>query len=124
MSDGGGRWTRGVFLLQGEDTLVRMVEQPYEAESLRQVLLAAHPYLLAGDQIDQANPRRWLLIERGVGVPAAAGAADLWAVDQLFLDQDATPTSVEVKRHRHPGAPGRRGPDARLYSQCERVLTS
>jgi hypothetical protein len=88
----------GVFLLQGEDKLVHMVEQPYEAESLLQILLAAHPDLLAGDQIDPANPRRWLLIEREAGVPAAAGAADWWAVDHLFLDQDATPTFVEVKR--------------------------
>jgi hypothetical protein len=75
-----------------------MVEQPYEAESLLQALLATHPDLLAGDQIDPVDPRRWLLIEREAGVPAAAGASDWWSVDHLFLDQDATPTFVEVKR--------------------------
>lgn len=88
----------GVFLLQGDDTLVRMVERPYDAESVFQVLLATHPDLLAGDQIDPVNPRRWLLIEREAGVPAESGGADWWAVDHLFLDQDATPTFVEVKR--------------------------
>ncbi len=88
----------GVFLLQGDNSLVRMIEQPYEAESLLQRLLAAHPDLLAGDQIDPVNPRRWLLVEREAGVPASLGGTDWWAVDHLFLDQDATPTFVEVKR--------------------------
>jgi hypothetical protein len=88
----------GVFLLQGDDTLIRMIERPYEAESLLQALLATHPDLLAGDQIDAASPRRWLLIEREAGVPARSDGADWWAVDHLFLDQDATPTFVEVKR--------------------------
>ncbi len=87
-----------VFLLQNDETLVRMSERPYEAEELLQRLLAAHPDLLAGDQIDPETPRRWLLVDREVGVPAAAAGADWWAVDHLFLDQDATPTFVEVKR--------------------------
>lgn len=88
----------GVFLLQGEDTLIRMSEQPYEAESLLQQQLAAHPELLAGDQINPSNPRRWLLIEREAGVPASMDGSDWWSLDYLFLDQDATPTFVEVKR--------------------------
>ena len=40
----------GVFVLHGDNTLVKMVPQPYEAESLLQRLLADHPDLLAGDQ--------------------------------------------------------------------------
>ena len=76
----------GVFLLQGDDTLVKMIERPYEAESLLQRQLAAHPELLAGDQIDPANPRRWLLVEREAGVPAAPDGANWWSVDHLFLD--------------------------------------
>jgi hypothetical protein len=75
-----------------------MVEQPYEAEALLQILLATHPDLLAGDQVNPTDPRRWLLVEREAGVPAEAGASDWWAVDHLFLDQDAIPTFVEVKR--------------------------
>ncbi len=88
----------GVFLLQGDNTLVRMTERPYQAESLLQVLLADHPDLLAGDQIDPSDPRRWILLAREAGVPATLGGADWWAVDHLFLDQDAIPTFVEVKR--------------------------
>lgn len=88
----------GVFLLQADNSLVKMVEQPYEVESLLQRLLADHPDLLAGDQIDPATPRRWLLIQREAGVPATADGGSWWAVDHLFLDQDAIPTFVEVKR--------------------------
>jgi hypothetical protein len=63
-----------------------------------QEVLATHPDLLAGDQIDPAVPRRWLLVAREAGVPAGHESTDWWAVDHLFLDQDAIPTFVEVKR--------------------------
>ena len=88
----------GAFLLQSDNTLVRMNEQAYQAESLLQQLLAEHPDLLAGDQINPSAPRRWLLIGREAGVPAVAEGANWWSVDHLFLDQDAVPTFVEVKR--------------------------
>lgn len=87
-----------VFLLQGDNTLIRMDEQGYATESLLQLLLADHPDLMAGDQIDAVNPRRWLLIEREAGVPASLDGGNRWALDHLFLDQDAIPTFVEVKR--------------------------
>ncbi|MDP9378706.1 MAG: hypothetical protein M3Q29_00895, partial [Chloroflexota bacterium] len=41
---------------------------------------------------------RWLLISRERGVPAEEGGGYRWSVDHLFLDQDAVPTIVEVKR--------------------------
>lgn len=94
----------GVFLLQDDETLVRMNERPYAAEALLQRLLATHPDLLAGDQIDPDTPRRWLLVDREVGVPAATGGTDRWSLDHLFLDQDAVPTFVEVKRADDPRA--------------------
>ena len=49
-------------------------------------------------RFDPTNPRRWLLVEREAGVPSALDSAAWWAVDHLFLDQDAIPTFVEVKR--------------------------
>lgn len=88
----------GIFLLQDNDELVEMNEQAYDSESLLQTLLAKYPALLVGNQIDQAAPRRWLLIERESGVPAKEGGAGRWSADHLFLDQDAIPTIVEVKR--------------------------
>jgi hypothetical protein len=88
----------GVFLMRGDNTLIRMRPQPYAAESLLQGYLADHPDLLAGDQIDPSEPRRWILLAQEAGVPATHEGADWWAIDHLFLDQDAIPTFVEVKR--------------------------
>src|SRR5262249_38311738 len=63
-----------------------------------QELLAKYPNLLAGDQMDGAAPRRWLLISREMGVPSEEEGGDRWSLDHLFLDQDAIPTLIEVKR--------------------------
>jgi hypothetical protein len=88
----------GIYLLQQGGKLVEMNEQPYDSEDLLQELLATYPSLLAGNQIDTAEPRKWLLVSREVGVPREEDGADHWSVDHLFLDQDAIPTIVEVKR--------------------------
>jgi hypothetical protein len=87
-----------IYLLQDNETLVEMQEKEPENEDLLQRLLSQYPHLLAGDQINSEAPRRWLLIKREAGIPAEEGAADRWAVDHLFLDQDGIPTLVEVKR--------------------------
>ena len=44
-------------------------EAPYELEVVLQELLATHPDLLAGDQMNEDAPRRWLLVRREAGVP-------------------------------------------------------
>jgi hypothetical protein len=44
------------------------------------------------------DPRRWLLLGREAGIPDQAEGANRWAVDHVFLDHDAVPTFVEVKR--------------------------
>jgi hypothetical protein len=75
-----------------------MEESPYDSETLSQKLLADHPDLLAGDQINSEEPRRWLLITREMAVPGEQDGAARWSLDHLFLDQDAIPTLVEVKR--------------------------
>lgn len=84
--------------MQDDGRLVEMTEQEYFTEDLLQQLLAKHPNLLAGDQMSSGEPRRWLLISREMGVPAEEDGGDQWSVDHLFLDQDAIPTIVEVKR--------------------------
>jgi len=78
--------------------LVEMNERGYDTEDLLQGYLADHPDLLAGDQINDVEPRRWLLISREMGVPSEEDSGDRWSADHLFLDQDAIPTIVEVKR--------------------------
>ena len=87
----------GIFLLRGDD-LVEMTEQPYDSEDILQALIARFPSLLAGDQLDSTSPRRWVLVDREAGLPDDKDAAGRWSVDHLFIDQDAIPTLVEVKR--------------------------
>jgi hypothetical protein len=88
----------GIFLRGADGKLDRLSETPYAAEEILQGLLADYHDLLAGDQIDPENPRRWLLVRREVGVPADDTGGVRWSIDHLFLDQDAVPTLVEVKR--------------------------
>lgn len=88
----------GIYLLRGDDELVEMRETPYEAEDVLQQLIAKFPSLLAGDQLDGEVSRRWLLVGREASLPDVEDAAGRWSVDHLFLDQDAVPTLVEVKR--------------------------
>src|SRR5215210_8492735 len=88
----------GVYLIQGNGGLVEMTEEPYDSEDLLQGLLAQYPNLLAGDQIDSTEPRRWLLVSREVPLASEEDGSGRWSVDHLFLDQDSIPTIVEVKR--------------------------
>jgi hypothetical protein len=88
----------GIYLLREDDELVEMLERPYDSEAVLQQLLAKHPSLLAGDQLEASAPRRWLLVAREASLPAEADGGGRWSVDHLFLDQDAVPTLVEVKR--------------------------
>jgi hypothetical protein len=75
-----------------------MTAAPYDSEAILQDLLARYPDLLAGSEMGMDRPRQWLLVKREMGVPDDLGAADRWSIDHLFLDQDAVPTLVEVKR--------------------------
>jgi len=87
-----------IYLLQENGSLQAMSERSYVTEERLQILLKDYPDLLAGEQMDEENPRRWLLVSREVGVPIEEGGGDWMSLDHLFLDQDATPTLVEVKR--------------------------
>lgn len=86
-----------IYILDGGN-LEPMEEQRFASEDHLQKLLAKHPHLLDGEQMSPGNPRRWLLVRREMGVPGAAGESDRWSLDHLFVDQDAVPTLVEVKR--------------------------
>lgn len=90
--------TGTIYLVQNDGSLVEMSEQSYDTEDLLQGLLAQYPNLLAGDQMNEADPRRWLLVAREMGVPWEEGGSDRMSLDHLFLDQDGIPTLVEVKR--------------------------
>ena len=87
-----------IYHMSEQGQLEPMVEEPFAAEDLLQALVADHPELLSGEQINPAEPRRWILIRREQGIAKTPGGADHWAVDHLLIDQDAVPTLVEVKR--------------------------
>lgn len=84
--------------LMSEQGLVEMKNEPYESEDLLQELLGTYPDLLAGGQMNAGEPRRWLLVRRELGISGGEGEASRWSLDHLFIDQDAVPTLVEVKR--------------------------
>ena len=84
--------------MRDDGELVEMTEQPYGTEDLLQKLLADHPKLMDGDQAYGDEPRRFLLVSREMGLSSDKDGSGRWSVDHLFLDQDAIPTIVEVKR--------------------------
>ena len=86
---------------------MEMRESPYEAEDVPQALIARFASLLSGDQYTGSSPRRWLLIGRETALPDDEDAGGRWSVDHLFLDQDAVPTLVEVKRGSAHASAGR-----------------
>jgi hypothetical protein len=81
-----------------ETGLIEMGEEEYDKEDDLQALLADYPKLLAGEQMTPDAPRRWLLIKREMLVPDEEDTSGRWSVDHLFIDQEAVPTLVEVKR--------------------------
>jgi len=87
-----------IYFLPEGGGLRPMAETSYASEDLLQKLLEDHPDLLAGDQINRAEPRRWVLVTREIAVPDSQESGGRWSLDHLFLDQDGIPTLVEVKR--------------------------
>ena len=79
-------------------------EEPFSTEAEIQDLIADHPDLLDGGQISPGNPRRWVLVAAEKGIAETSGTGTRWSVDHLFVDQDAVPTLVEVKRGSSPEA--------------------
>ena len=86
-----------IYLLKDKNQVTRLKAVPCDSEDFLQGLLEDHPDLLAGEQINPDEPRRWLLVTREMGVPHEEGG-NRWSIDHLFLDQDGMPTLVEVKR--------------------------
>ncbi len=88
-----------IFIVNEDGTLVELNEENYDSESILQDLLAQYPNLLAGNQIDPDDPRKWILVSKELPIPDDYDSGGRYSLDHLFLDQDAIPTLVEVKRH-------------------------
>jgi hypothetical protein len=87
-----------VIFLRSNGVLQSFGRADYTSEDLLQRFLELHPDLLSGEQLRPGDPIRWLFVAREAGVPDGESGGDRWSLDHLFLDQDATPTLVEVKR--------------------------
>lgn len=87
-----------IFLLSRGGELVPMREKPHEKEDHLQEILASHPHLMAGESFAGSDPSRWLLIRRETPLPGKEGGGAQFSVDHLYLDHEAVPTLVEVKR--------------------------
>lgn len=87
--------TEPIFLKNKEGALIPLTETLYEKEEDLQKMLANHPELIysISDQIPQL-----LLIAQEAGIPGEDGANDDFSLDHIFVDFDAKPTFVEVKR--------------------------
>jgi hypothetical protein len=71
---------------------------PFASELEFQNLLADNPELLSGELVNPNYPRKWLLLKKEQAVPDGAEPSKWFSLDHLFIDQDAIPTLVEVKR--------------------------
>ena len=87
-----------IYVVDADETLHALERRAYASEDLLQTLLERYPDLLAGDQMEGDEPRRWALVSREIGVPGEGDGGNRWSLDHLFLDQDGVPTLVEVKR--------------------------
>ncbi len=87
-----------IFSFHSGGELRELTQSHYSDENFFQELIEKYPAILAGDQINPDNPRQFVLISREMGVPSEQDGGAHWFLDHLFIDQDAIPTFVEVKR--------------------------
>jgi hypothetical protein len=87
-----------VYSIGPQNDLTPLLETPYARELDLQEALADHPALLAGDQMNPVSPRRFVLATSEAGIAISEASGNVFSLDLLFLDQDAIPTLVEVKR--------------------------
>ena len=87
-----------IFILDEAGKFIELEKKEYDSETVLQELLDNYPSLLAGDQINQESPRKWLPVAREAPIPDGEKSNYRWSLDHLFLDQDGIPTLVEVKR--------------------------
>lgn len=87
-----------IFFVNENEQIIPLKEAKYESEDLFQHLIEQYPDILAGDQITPDQPRKWIFISREMGIPEHESGGAQWFLDHLFIDQDAIPTLVEVKR--------------------------
>ena len=86
----------------GKEDVEPLDEEAFLQESDLQELIADNLNLLGEEDSTIGKSRRWLLVTREKGITDDSSAGSRWFVDHLLVDQDATPTLVEVKRGANP----------------------
>ena len=83
--------SQGTIYMVDGDGLRRMVPSAPESENRMQALVAKYPELITDGSGDL------LLIAREAGI-GDGEVSSRWALDHLFVTQDAVPVLVELKR--------------------------
>jgi hypothetical protein len=87
-----------IFVIKGDTGITKVTEALYEAEDHLQRALADFPEVIAGERTEGATEPRLLLIQREAAIPEAVGGGNRFSLDNLYVDAEATPIFVEVKR--------------------------
>lgn len=85
------------ILLRTTSGLEVLRQSPYDSEDVLQTALAEHPEVLAGSTTAGRTESRLLLLRRERSAHGQESGAP-FSLDHIFLDGDAVPVLVEVKR--------------------------
>jgi hypothetical protein len=95
---GHGGVSEPICLIGAEDALAELAPEPYDSEALLQGYLTSYPRLLSSVGSPAGAKRGFLLVGQEAALADSDNAAGRWSVDHLFVDGDAVPTIVEIKR--------------------------
>ena len=84
-----------IYLIDAAGQLTELRRDAYDSERLLQELISRHPVLLNSVA---GGAGGLILVRREQPVPDALAAGARWSLDHLFLDREAVPVLVEVKR--------------------------
>lgn len=87
-----------IFLLDENSDVQLLSESKFGSESELQLIIEKFSEVMSQGASGNLSTRKWLLAKREQGVPSGENESNRWYLDHLFLDQDAIPTIIEVKR--------------------------
>lgn len=94
-----------VWMKSPSGDLVALEPTRYANEDELQLFVAEHPEILANTLGADEQSAPWLLVRRELAIVMEEGEERTrWSLDHLFIDADAVPTLVEVKRSTDPRA--------------------
>lgn len=82
-----------IYLKDENGNLVSLQEKPYDTEEVFQKLLEDYPKLLSFTESSE-----WVLLKREMEIPDTEGGSGQYFLDHFFVNSEAMPILVEVKR--------------------------